>query len=121
MASGNISDSCVRASPKNFDSLFSDSAGGACSLASLFRVAIYISNDPFFKAQIEQIYVDPDGEIELIPAVGSHVILFGRADDLDDKFSKLYAFYKYGLNKIGWNKYDIINIKYKNQVVCSKL
>jgi cell division protein FtsQ len=121
VASGNISDSCIKTAPKNFDSLFADSSGNACSLSSLFRIAIYISNDPFFRAQIEQIYVDERGEIELIPAVGNHVILFGRADDLEEKFTKLFAFYKYGLNKIGWNKYDIINVKYKNQVVCSKI
>jgi hypothetical protein len=30
-------------------------------------------------------------------------------------------FYTEGLNKTdGWNKYSIINIKYKNQVVCTK-
>jgi len=121
VASGNISDSCLHLSPKNFDSLFADSSSGGCSLSSLFRIAIYISNDPFFRAQIEQIYVDDNGEIQLIPAVGDHVILFGRSEDLEEKFTKLFAFYKYGLNRIGWNKYDIINIKYKNQVVCSKI
>lgn len=121
VASGNISDSCVRNAPKSFDSLFADSVSGAGSLSSLFRLAIYIGNDPFFRSQISQIYVNGGGEIELIPLVGNHVILFGKAEDMDEKFSKLYAFYKFGLNKIGWNKYDIINIKYKNQVVCSKI
>jgi cell division protein FtsQ len=46
--------------------------------------------------------------------------LLGDAHDLDEKFRKLFAFYRYGLNKIGWNKYSIINIKFKNQVICSK-
>lgn len=121
VASGNISDSCIKTAPRSFDSLFSDSSASGCALSSLFRIAIYISNDPFYRAQIEQIYVDDGGEIMLVPAVGNHVILFGRAEELDEKFTKLFAFYKYGLNKIGWNKYDIINIKYKNQVVCSKI
>lgn len=121
VASGNISDSCIQAAPKNFDSLFADSITGAGSLSSLFRLAIYIGNDPFFRSQISQIYVNDHDEIELIPVVGSHVILFGKAEDMDEKFTKLFAFYKFGLNKIGWNKYDIINIKYKNQVVCSKI
>ena len=47
--------------------------------------------------------------------------MLGRADDLDHKFKKLLAFYNKGLNSIGWNKYNYINIKYRNQVVCSKL
>jgi hypothetical protein len=25
-----------------------------------------------------------------------------------------------GLNKAGWNKYKVINLKYKDQVVCTK-
>jgi len=53
--------------------------------------------------------------------LGDHVILLGSAEELGDKFSRLLAFYKFGLNKIGWNKYNFINIKYKNQVVCSKI
>ena len=121
VASGNISDSCIKNAPKSFDSLFADSTSPAGSLSSLFRLAIHISNDPFFRSQISQIYVNDRNEIELIPEVGHHVILFGKAEEMDEKFSKLFAFYKYGLNRIGWNQYDIINIKYNNQVVCSKL
>ena len=81
---------------------------------------MYITHDKFLKAQIGQIYVNEFNEFELIPRIGSHVILLGKAEDLDDKFRRLYAFYRFGLNKIGWNKYSVINIKYKNQVVCSK-
>jgi cell division protein FtsQ len=98
------------------DSVFYDSL-----LTNLYRLTMYISHDKFLKAHIEQIYVTGTHEFELIPRVGNHLILLGTADDLDRKFRKLYAFYKYGLNKIGWNKYNVINIKYRNQVVCSKI
>jgi cell division protein FtsQ len=90
-------------------------------MTNLYRLTMYITPDKFLKAQIAQIYVNEQGEFELIPRVGSHVILLGSAEDLDDKFRRLFAFYKFGLNKIGWNKYNVINIKYKNQVVCSKI
>lgn len=120
VASGFISDSCIRHAPKSFDSLLAQPPDQAGSLSSLFRLAIHISNSTFLKSQISQIYVTGQNEIELIPEVGNHVILFGKAEDIADKFTKLFAFYKYGLSKVGWNKYDIINIKYKNQVVCSK-
>jgi cell division protein FtsQ len=98
------------------DSVFYDSL-----LTNLYRLTMYINHDRFLKAQIAQIYVNEFNEFELIPRIGNHVILLGNAEDLDDKFTKLYAFYKLGLNKIGWNKYNVINIKYKNQVVCSKI
>jgi cell division protein FtsQ len=98
------------------DSVFYDSL-----LTNLYKLTMYITHDKFLKAQIAQIYVNECREFELIPVIGNHVILLGKADDLDDKFKKLFAFYKFGLNKIGWNKYNIINIKYRNQVVCSKI
>jgi len=98
------------------DSVFYDSL-----LTNLYKLTMYITHDKFFKSQIAQVYVNEFNEFELIPSIGNHVILLGKADDLDDKFRKLYAFYRYGLNKIGWNKYNVINIKYKNQVVCSKI
>lgn len=90
-------------------------------LGDLYRLAMFINRDPFFKAQIEQIYVTPEQEFELIPRVGSHVILFGKATQMEEKFRKLFLFYTRGLNNIGWNRYNIINIKYQNQVVCSKI
>ncbi len=98
------------------DSIYHDSL-----MTSLYRLAKYISHDKFLKSQIGQIYVNDCQEFELIPRVGDHVVLLGKAQELDQKFRKLYAFYRLGLNKIGWNKYNIINIKYKNQVVCSKM
>jgi cell division protein FtsQ len=98
------------------DSVFYDSL-----LTNLYRLTMYITHDKFLKAQIAQIYVNEFSEFELIPRVGNHVILLGKADDLEEKFKRLYAFYRFGLNKIGWNKYNVINIKYRNQVVCSKI
>ncbi|MCK9421254.1 MAG: hypothetical protein M0Q38_01515 [Bacteroidales bacterium] len=98
------------------DSIYYDSL-----MMSLYKLSMYISHDKFLKAQIDQIYVNEQYEFELIPRIGDHVILMGKANDLEEKFQKLFAFYRFGLNKIGWNKYNIINIKYKNQVVCSKI
>ena len=88
---------------------------------NLYKLSTFITKDKFLKAQIEQIYVEPNGEFELIPRVGSHTILMGTADNLEDKFERLFVFYRIGLNKTGWSRYNIINIKFKNQVVCSKI
>ncbi len=88
---------------------------------NLYKLSAFITKDKFLKAQIEQIYVDPNGEFELIPRVGTHIILMGRADNLEEKFERLFVFYRMGLSKTGWSRYNIINIKFKNQVVCSKI
>ena len=60
-------------------------------------------------------------DFELVPKVGNHKIVFGGIDNLESKFEKLMIFYKKGLSKTGWNEYSEINLKFKNQVVCTKM
>jgi cell division protein FtsQ len=81
----------------------------------------FISEDDFWNAQIVQIYVNHENEFELIPRVGPHIILLGSIDDYQEKFHKLEIFYKEGLNHVGWNQYLTINLKFKDQVVCTKI
>ena len=76
--------------------------------------------DEFWKAQIIQVKVLENGELELIPRVGNHTILLGTTDELELKFKKLKIFYEKGLSKTGWNEYSQINLKFDNQVVCTK-
>ncbi|MBL4653202.1 MAG: hypothetical protein JKY53_10125 [Flavobacteriales bacterium] len=90
------------------------------SLKDLYQIASFIDDNSFWKAQIVQLYVKENGDIQLIPRVGNHEILFGKAEKIDDKFDKLMIFYKQGLSKTGWNGYKTINLKYNNQVVCTK-
>ena len=83
----------------------------------VFATANFIRKDSLWDAQIGQIYVDQDHEIELIPRVGNQRILLGNADSLDAKFRNLLAFYKKALPQVGWDAYKTINIKYANQVI----
>ncbi|SDD59832.1 cell division protein FtsQ [Mucilaginibacter pineti] len=83
----------------------------------LFRTADFIRKDSLWDAQIAQIYVNNDHEIELIPRVGTQRILIGNADSLQVKLNNLLAFYKQVLPQVGWDKYSKINIKYTNQVI----
>ena len=93
---------------------------GAAQLKQLFDLARFISNDKFWNSQISQIFVNKNNDVEMIPRVGNHNIVLGEATDLEEKFQKLLIFYKKGLNNTGWNNYSAINLKYKNQVVCTK-
>ena len=89
-------------------------------MRELFQLANYINSDRFWKAQIQQIYVNEDGDFELVPTVGAHVIIFGAFDKPDAKFAKLESFYRHGLNVKGWNTYDMINLKYEGQIIATK-
>ncbi|MFM1744256.1 MAG: hypothetical protein RLZZ630_193 [Bacteroidota bacterium] len=90
------------------------------TIEQVYVLACRIEADSFWSANTEQIYVNEHQELEMIPRVGSHRILLGDTVSLDDKLERLHHFYREGLSKTGWNKYSVINLKYKNQVVCTK-
>ncbi|MDR0834064.1 MAG: hypothetical protein LBN93_07795 [Candidatus Symbiothrix sp.] len=86
----------------------------------LYNFVVYLQHDRFWNTQIEQINVLPNLDVELIPKIGDHTILLGKIADYRENLDKLQLFYEKGLNKVGWNRYSAINLKYKNQVVCTK-
>ncbi len=90
-------------------------------LDELFAMANYINADEFWKAQIQQIYINSDKDMELVPMVGDQKIIFGDTTAMDEKFKKLLTFYQQGLNTTGWwFRYSTINLKFKDQIVCTK-
>jgi cell division protein FtsQ len=90
-------------------------------LSSIYKLAAFITKDPFWKAQITEVYVDSLKEFTLIPRVGCQKILFGDTSDLKPKFDRLFILYKDGFNSNGkWNEYATINLKYKHQIICTK-
>ena len=86
----------------------------------LFRIAHYIRSDTLWDNQIEQLFVDLKGDIEMVPRVGGHKIILGSADSLQIKLRNLLVFYKKAIPKVGWDTYKSINLKYANQIVCEK-
>lgn len=86
----------------------------------IIALANYIAGDPFWNAQILQIYVNREKEFELVPRVGAQIILFGDGSRLEQKFFKLGTLYREGFRQKGWNHYEIINLKYNHQVICTK-
>src|SRR5579863_10020793 len=90
-------------------------------LPGIYRIASYINNDAFWKAQITQVYIDSAKNFTLIPRVGGQHIILGDTTDLKQKFDKLFVLYKDGFNNNGkWNEYATINLKYKHQIICTK-
>ena len=87
-------------------------------MEQIMLLGSYMSNDPFWNAQIEQIYIDNNGDVILSPRVGNHKIIFGDLKDISAKFNKLYTFYKNVVPAEGWDKYSTVNLKYKDQIVC---
>lgn len=114
VVNGYISKDCIKAAN------IKDQGKGMDLLRDIFDMVQYIQSDEFWRAQILQIYVNEEQEYELVPRVGAHIIEFGPADDIVTKFEKLWLLYDEGFRNKGWNQYDRINLKYRNQVVCTK-
>ncbi len=84
----------------------------------LVKIANFLNHDTFWNVAITQISVNPSGQIELTPAIGKYTILIGDASDLEYKMAKLFEFYKQGLEKVNWSKYDEIDLRFEKQIVC---
>ncbi len=89
-------------------------------LKDIYNIVNYINDDNFWSAQIDQIYVDNNDEIDLIPRVGNQLIHLGTAENYEGKLRNLEAFYDKVLPEVGWNKYSVINLEFKDQIVCKK-
>ncbi len=88
---------------------------------NVLALAQKINEDDWFFALTQQILVDEDGQLSVIPVVGDFVIGFGDGINLDAKLKRLKAFYVKGLNNgIGWDKYSKIHVGFDKQVVCTK-
>ena len=87
---------------------------------SLARVGNFLVANPLWRSQVEQINVLADGTIEMVPRVGDHIVYLGKPFDLEQKFTRLEKFYRYGLSEAGWNKYSYISLEFRNQIICKK-
>lgn len=85
--------------------------------APLARV---ITSDPYWCDQIQEVHVDAQGEVSLTPRTGNHIILLGDTSRIADKLERMRLFQDQGLDKAGWNRYKVINLKYDNQVIATR-
>lgn len=90
-------------------------------ISKLFDLVCFIREDDFLEAQFGQIYVDSKHELTLYPRVGSQEIYFGEPENYELKFKELKALYQQVFANTGWRKYKAINLKFKGQVVCTKI
>lgn len=85
-----------------------------------FEFLSHIEKIQFWKTQIAQITIDRNGEMSLTPQLGREIIEFGTPENFEDKLNKLMVFYKKILPLKGWNTYEVVKVKFKNQIVCER-
>lgn len=90
------------------------------TLLNVVKFGKYIRADSFWMAQVSQIVITPQATFEMIPSLGNQIIEFGGADNLDNKFNRLYSFYKQAWLQNGIDKYERLCVQFDNQVVAVK-
>lgn len=90
------------------------------AVEKLLPFVLFVGEDDFWNAQIQQIFVEEDGDVLLIPLVGGHVIELGDTEHFPQKLNIMRAFYKQVLAKNNWDKYERVSLKYNNQVVAKR-
>ncbi len=98
--------------------LKNDSLNKALKTRIAYLSAI-ISRDSFWQSQITQIDIQPDQTFVLTPLFGNQRILLGDTANATQKLDNLLAFYKQVSGRIGWDKYETLDLRYKDQVVAS--
>lgn len=89
-------------------------------LKSIFSLMQYLKKNQLWNSLIGQININEKLQIELLPRIANATIVFGDDQDIEQKFKRLDVFYFEVLKKVGWDRYKVINIMYKDQVVCLK-
>ncbi|MFI3314451.1 MAG: hypothetical protein R3Y04_02130 [Rikenellaceae bacterium] len=91
---------------------------------NLLNFVKLVESDKLWKNMIVQINLNDNDEIELIPRVGLHKVVLCDIQDFDKfdmKIDKLKGFYNQIVSKNGWSRYSLINLKYDNLIVATKI
>jgi cell division protein FtsQ len=87
-------------------------------------VAQFVQQNEFWNSQVAQLDIINCGfncwQFEMIPVVGNHTVRLGNARKYEEKFGRLFTFYKQVLSKSGFDKYPVLDVQYKGQVIGSK-
>ena len=89
-------------------------------IAALVKLIKVIGKNDFFSKEIIAIQKDASNEYVFTVRSGKYKIIFGKLKNVNVKFKKLTAFYNKALIDKTIKNYKTINVKYHNQVVCTK-
>ncbi|MFN3998092.1 cell division protein FtsQ/DivIB [Algoriphagus sp.] len=92
--------------------------GSVDAMPELMPLIEFVTKNEFWSAQVSELEINKKDDIRLHQQVGKQVIEFGDALDFESKFRRIEVLYKEILPRKGWNAYEHISVKFKNQIVC---
>lgn len=87
---------------------------------NIYNLIKFIQNDEFLTKNITKINIKRNGEYEFDMRIASFIVIWGDLEEMEQKKANLKAFYKQMEKSNTLNVYKIVNLKYSNQVVCTK-
>lgn len=98
----------------------SDTTDLDCILHKSLHIAKAIQENEFTKNAVSQLYYNQKGEFELVVKGVDAKIVVGDTCQIDDKLKRLEIFTKKKYDTHEIMEFKTINLKYKNQIVCTK-
>lgn len=89
-------------------------------IVEIYHLVSTILNDEFLKKQIIGVQKIKQHEYVLKTRIGEQDIKLGKVENLESKFKNLKSFFNKTMADKTIDKYTSINLKYNNQVVCTK-
>lgn len=89
-------------------------------LTNVFTIANKVYNDEFLKKNVIEIHQKKDNTLSLKLRDCKFNVELGSVKQLDKKINNLKAFYQKALKDNLLNNYSRVNLKFDNQVVCTK-
>jgi len=86
----------------------------------LHKLLRYIHDDDFLKKNIIGMEIKPTGGIKMMNRNYDYEIQFGRLINMEKKFNNYKAFFQNAVKDTLIEKYKTINLKFTQQVVCTK-
>ena len=96
------------------DTIFTNSA------KLVYTFSKFISQDEFWKAMVDQIVIESNGDLCFYNILSKHKVVVGNAENLAERMMDLKIFYKKYLALKGMETYKVITIKYKGQIIGEK-
>lgn len=88
--------------------------------AELTKVFCYIHDDDFLQKNIIGVEVLPGGNLKMTNRNFDYEIDFGKTINVDKKFKNYKAFFQKAVQDSLINNYKTVNLKFTQQVVCTK-
>lgn len=89
-------------------------------LTNVFTIASKVQQDEFLKKHVVEIHQNDNKSIDLRFRLNDFTIQLGSLKSLDKKINNLKAFYQKAIRDKTLDSYSIVNLKFDNQVICTK-